>query len=193
MIPPRTARWELIQARLHPSHPAHTWKYIRTRLFLMRWWRHGRRIFPLLRPMAQLETKRRSTRFPPSGLRQRKLNIYDTVRGRLALIPFKAYVRLDGLFFNEFLKHVPIIHPILGRRQITEDDQLAAIACALGSLAADDVPPGYICAIWMQTYKRVSAKVVRPLDVMPLTFAETFTEGRGCRLHARFSLGILFP
>jgi hypothetical protein len=79
-------------------------------------------------------------------------------------------VLLDGLFFGEFLKHVPIVHPILGRQQISEDDQLGAIACALGSLAADDVPSGYICAIWMQTYKRVSAKVVRPFDVIPRHF-----------------------
>jgi len=46
----------------------------------------------------------------------------------------------------------------LGRQQIAEDDQLAAIACALGSLAADDVQPGYMCTVWMQTYRRVSAK-----------------------------------
>ena len=73
-----------------------------------------------------------------------------------------AHERLDGLFFNEFLKHVPIIHRVLGRQQLAEDDQLAAIACALGSLATEDVPSGYMCAIWMQTYKRVSAKAVRP-------------------------------
>lgn len=78
------------------------------------------------------------------------------------------YTRLDALFFSEFLKHVPIIHPVLGRQQITEDDQLAAIACALGSLAADDVPSSYICAIWMQTYKRVSARVVGLLVIIPL-------------------------
>jgi hypothetical protein len=74
-----------------------------------------------------------------------------------------AYVRLDDLFFNEFLKHVPIIHPVLGRQRIAEDDQLAAIACALGSLAADDVQPGYMCTVWIQTYQRVSAKAVRSL------------------------------
>jgi hypothetical protein len=78
----------------------------------------------------------------------------------------KAYERLDGLFFNEFLKHVPIIHRVLGRQQIAEDDQLAAIACALGSLAADDAPPGYMCAVWMQTYKRLSGKVVRPPEIV---------------------------
>lgn len=104
-------------------------------------------------------------------------------------------MRLDGLFFSEFLKHVPIIHPILGRQQITEDDQLTAIACALGSLAADDVPPDYICAIWMQTYKRVSTKVVRSLHpICPFpTFAKSAIEGRGNRSHARFSFGILLP
>jgi len=81
----------------------------------------------------------------------------------------RAYAGLDGLFFDEFLKHVPIIHPVLGRKQITEDPQLATIACALGSLAAEDVPPGYVCATWMETYRRVSTKAVRSLDtVSPL-------------------------
>jgi len=72
----------------------------------------------------------------------------------------RTHACLDGLFFDEFLKHVPIIHPVLGRKRIREDHQLATIACALGSLAADDAPSGYMCATWMQTYKRVSAKVV---------------------------------
>lgn len=161
MISTRTAWRELIQARLRPSHPTHTWKYTRILSFLMRRWHHGRRTSVLLYLMNQLGTKRRSTRPSPSGLRRLQLNIYDTVCDRLTPVPSKTYERLDGLFFTEFLKHVPIIHPILGRQQITEDDQLSAIACALGSLAADDVPPDYICAIWMQTYKRVSAKVVR--------------------------------
>ena len=78
----------------------------------------------------------------------------------------RAYTRLDGLFFDEFLKHVPIIHPVLGRKQITEDHQLATIACALGSLAAEDAPSGYMCATWMRTYKRVSAKIVSPSDIL---------------------------
>ena len=81
-----------------------------------------------------------------------------------------AYACLDGLFFDEFLKHVPIIHPVLGRKQITEDHHLAAIACALGSLAAEDAPSGYICATWMQTYKWVSTKVVRQLHITCILF-----------------------
>lgn len=104
-----------------------------------------------------------------------------------------AYTRLDGLFFDEFLKHVPIIHPVLGRKQITEDPQLATIACALGSLAADDVPSGYICAIWMQTYRRVSAKVVRRLHIVCSVSADPSTEVRDNRWNHRFSFGILFP
>ena len=82
----------------------------------------------------------------------------------------RVYTLLDELFFNEFLKHVPIIHPVLGRKQITEDHQLTTIACALGSLAADDVPSGYMCAIWMETYKRLSTKVVRPLNTRCLRY-----------------------
>ena len=61
----------------------------------------------------------------------------------------------------------------MGRKQVGEDHHLATIAYALGSLAADDVPSGYMCATWVQTYRRVSAKVVRPLDLVcpqpPLT------------------------
>ena len=78
----------------------------------------------------------------------------------------RAYARLDGLFFNEFLKHVPIIHPVLGRKQIAEDHQLATIACALGSLASDDAPSGYMCATWVQTYKHVSTELVRASDIV---------------------------
>lgn len=55
---------------------------------------------------------------------------------------------------------------MLGRQQIAEDDQLTAIACALGSLAADDTPSGYMCATWMQTYERVAVKVVGLFDVV---------------------------
>lgn len=89
------------------------------------------------------------------------------------------YLRYNGLFFNEFLKHVPIIHPVLGRQQISEDDRLAAIACALGSLAADDVPSGYMCAVWMQAYKRVSTKVKAGVSSYMPDFLLEF-----CFLHA---------
>ena len=97
------------------------------------------------------------------------------------------------LFFEEFLKHVPIIHPVLGRKQITDDRQLATIACALGSLAAEDAPPGYVCATWMESYKRVSTRVVRQLRIVCLRFVDSFTEGRGDRLHNRISFGVLLP
>ena len=97
------------------------------------------------------------------------------------------------LFFEEFLKHVPIVHPVLGRKQITDDHQLATIACALGSLAAEDAPPGYVCATWTETYKRVSTRVVRRLRIVCPRFVDSFTEGRGDRLHNRLSFGVLLP
>ena len=169
MTRPRTALRRTTSARRHhPFHRilVHTWKSTRIRLFLMRLWLRGRRMSTLLRRKIQLGTKRRSTRFPPTGLRRRKLNTCDTVRDPVTPHVSRANTRLAGLFFNEFLKHVPIIHPVLGRKQITEDPQLATIACALGSLAANDVPSGYMCATWVQTYERLSAKVVRPSDIL---------------------------
>lgn len=105
----------------------------------------------------------------------------------------RAHTRLDGLFFDQFLKHVPIIHPVFGRKQITEDRQLATIACALGSLAADDVPSGYMCATWMQTYKRVSTTVVRQSDIMTFHSSDSLAEDWDNRLLNRFSSGILLP
>jgi hypothetical protein len=129
---------------------------------------------------------------PPTEAQYLRYSAWPSLTGLSPRFP-RAYTLLDGLFFDEFLKHVPIIHPVLGRKQITEDHQLATIACALGSLAAEDVPPGYVCATWMETYKRVAAKVVRQLHVMCPCFADGFTEGRGNRMHNRFPFGILLP